>query len=413
MIGDGLVSWLAVLGVTTIGLVLSLPAWLVLAQCARARIATMPQRPPPGHRPRLAVVVPAHDEEGQLAATLESLVPQLETGDRLVVVAHNCKDATAVIADRSGVEVVALVDDARIGKGYALEAGFGHLAADPPALVVVVDADCVVEPHALDRLAATCTIEGHPAQALYRMEPPMPATWSARFAHLGWTLKNHTRPLGMAAMGRPCSLFGSGMALPWNLARVAPVAHGRLVEDMELALDLALAGHAPVFCPDALVTSRFPSRDRALGDQARRWEHGHVALIARRVPMALWQGLRRADRRLVWLALDTAVPPITWMAAALGVVVLAAGALAASTEGARALVAVIAAAWSALTLAALAGAVAIHARIAGTPLTAHDWLHAALHAAAKLPRMVGVVHARHMPWVRSERDQGPGRGNVR
>jgi hypothetical protein len=40
-------------------------------------------------RPRLAVLVPAHNEAAVIVATLETLRPQLRAGDRLLVVADN------------------------------------------------------------------------------------------------------------------------------------------------------------------------------------------------------------------------------------------------------------------------------------------------------------------------------------
>ena len=49
------------------------------------------------------------------------------------------------------------------------------------------------------------------------------------------------------------------MAFPWDVIRSANLANGFIVEDMKLGLDLALAGHSPVFCPSATVTSTFPT----------------------------------------------------------------------------------------------------------------------------------------------------------
>jgi hypothetical protein len=43
---------------------------------------------------------------------------------------------------------------------------------DPPEVVVIVDADCIVEPDALALLAADCAATGRPVQALYLMHAP-------------------------------------------------------------------------------------------------------------------------------------------------------------------------------------------------------------------------------------------------
>ncbi len=49
-------------------------------------------------RPSLGVLVPAHNEERVIQATLESIRSQLTEGDRLLVIADNCSDTTARIA---------------------------------------------------------------------------------------------------------------------------------------------------------------------------------------------------------------------------------------------------------------------------------------------------------------------------
>ena len=43
-------------------------------------------------------------------------------------------------------------DDKR-GKGFALDFGVGHLRANPPEVVIIVDADCLVQDGAIARLS--------------------------------------------------------------------------------------------------------------------------------------------------------------------------------------------------------------------------------------------------------------------
>src|SRR5262245_56284402 len=103
-------------------------------------------------RPSAVVLIPAHNEESGIAATLANIKPHLLTGDRLVVVADNCTDRTAEIATASGAEVFQRQDLTRSGKGYALDFGIRAIADSPPAVVVVIDADCLVQEGSMDRL---------------------------------------------------------------------------------------------------------------------------------------------------------------------------------------------------------------------------------------------------------------------
>src|SRR5262245_59099720 len=73
------------------------------------------------NRPRLAVLVPAHNESAGLLPALHVIQALLRAADRLLVVADNCSDDTAAIARAAGAEVAERNDLNRIGKGYALD----------------------------------------------------------------------------------------------------------------------------------------------------------------------------------------------------------------------------------------------------------------------------------------------------
>lgn len=357
-------------------------------------------------RPRLAVLVPAHNEAAGIAATLIALRPQLHREDRLLLVADNCSDDTALQAEAAGAEVVRREDAARRGKGYALDYGLRYLAADPPSLVVVMDADCEAEPGAIDRLARRSAATGRPVQALYLMDagagPAGGVPTMAAIAAFAWIVRNRVRPLGCLRLGLPCQLMGTGMALPWSLLQGVSLADGHIVEDIKLGLNLAEADAAPLFCPEARVRSRFPESTEGRRHQRRRWEHGHLGMMLGAVPGYLWRGLRRRNWALFALALDLCIPPL----ALLVLVIL--GALTTAT-----------AAWFmtgvtmplGLSLAAMAMVgVAVFSAWSGygrQTLGAGSLLLAPWYACVKLPLYLGFLVRRQVAWVRSER--GPGK----
>lgn len=280
----------------------------------------------------LAVLVPAHDEEEGLAATLASIGRQLQAGDRLVVVADNCTDRTAAIAQQAGAEVVERHDPARRGKGYALSAGIAHLSAAPPPVVIIVDADCTLAPHALDRLAEAAATSGGPIQGRYLMQAPVLGKLDLAVSEFAFTVKNHVRPLGLSRLGLPCQLTGSGMAFPWAVLAKADLANGHLVEDMKLGLDLARQGSAPRFCRDAVILSQFPQTRRGLDSQRRRWEGGHLAIIGTAV--GSFRNVRLVlQRAYVAMVLDVMVPPLTLLVLVLAMVWAACAVVALSGSG--------------------------------------------------------------------------------
>ena len=268
----------------------------------------------------LVVLVPAHNESAGVEPTLACIRAQLQAGDRCLVVADNCSDDTAERARQAGVEVVERQDSLRRGKGYALDFGLATLAAQAsvPQVVVIVDADCLLAPDALAILRRRCLASGRPVQALYLMKLSGPAALGRRFAEFAWRVKNRVRPRGSDGLGWPCQLTGTGMAFPWDALRQVNLAHGDLVEDMRLGVELALAGRAPVFAEEALVWSHFPETAQAEASQRRRWEHGHLALIARLAPPLLKHGLVRRDLPALGMALDLAVPPLAFLVLTIG-----------------------------------------------------------------------------------------------
>lgn len=263
--------------------------------------------------PRVAVIVPAHNESVGLLPTIADIRLQLAPTDRLLVVADNCVDDTADIATAAGAEVTIRHDLNRVGKGYALDCGLRYLAGDLPEIVIIIDADCALAHGSIDQLATTCAETGRPIQGLYLMKASDQGGINHRVAMFAWRVKNYVRPLGLKALNFPCQLMGSGMAFPRDVLGKVNLASGHLVEDLRLGLDLALAGSAPLFCPSAIITSRFPSTAAASKSQRQRWERGHLNVILKESLRLLSQAILLRKFELFILTVDMAVPPLSML----------------------------------------------------------------------------------------------------
>ena len=281
--------------------------------------------PSQGERRRLAVIVPAHNESAGILPTIDDIKEQLNAGDRLIVIADNCNDDTAAVALAAGAETIERNEPSKIGKGYALDYAVRHLALNPPAIVISIDADCRLSNGTIDCLARTCQAARRPIQALDLMTAPAGSPINYRVAEFAWRLKNWVRPLGLSALGLPCHLMGTGMAFPWELICSASVASGALVEDIKLGLDMAQAGNPPLFCPLACVTSSFPSSIDGARSQRKRWEEGHIRLIGISVPRLIIKSIFSRDFALLSLALDAMVPPLSLLAMLVAVMLFVTG----------------------------------------------------------------------------------------
>lgn len=101
---------------------------------------------------RVAVVIPALDEEASLPLVLRDLFAVPQEGFTLgpvVVVDNGSRDRTPQVARDGGAVVV---DEPRRGYGSACLAGLAHLIQDPPDVVVILDADYSDHPQELPRL---------------------------------------------------------------------------------------------------------------------------------------------------------------------------------------------------------------------------------------------------------------------
>jgi cellulose synthase/poly-beta-1,6-N-acetylglucosamine synthase-like glycosyltransferase len=300
---------------TVLCLLLLVPTLVFVAEVAAGCFLTLPRSKfLTSLDGRIAVLIPAHNESVGIIPTIGDIKQQLRPGDRIVVVADNCSDDTATIAASLGAEVSTRNDPTRIGKGYALDWGIDHLTADPPAIVIVIDADCRITAGAIDRLADTCAQSQRPVQSLYLMTAPAGSAINHQVAEFAWRVKNWVRPLGLSAMALPCQLVGSGMAFPWDIIRSADLSSGFIVEDLKLGLELATAGHPPIFCPSAVVTSTFPTSTQGAQTQRQRWEQGHIGLILTKSPALLFSAVKGWNTGLLALTLDLMVLPITLLA---------------------------------------------------------------------------------------------------
>jgi cellulose synthase/poly-beta-1,6-N-acetylglucosamine synthase-like glycosyltransferase len=153
-------SWGAVLG--AVGLALLLAAGVAVLEeriATRSRRSVDAERRPLSPRVVMAqtrgvfagpvtvtVLIPAHNEEDCIGATIASLQQQSHAPERIVVVADNCTDATVQIAEAAGVSVFPTVGNTK-KKAGALNQALAAILPDQGDndLVMVMDADTVLD----------------------------------------------------------------------------------------------------------------------------------------------------------------------------------------------------------------------------------------------------------------------------
>ena len=388
-----IVLWLAlsVLAIPVLVLLLQiLAATFLKPQTSTHKAQTMP---------RVAVLIPAHNESLVITQTLQSLVPQLNKNDQLIVVADNCTDDTATIAYNHGATVLERSHQTLRGKGYALDYGLQHLKAHPPEVLLIVDADCIVSANAVAQLSVACVATQRPIQGLYLMTAQPNPSIKARVVELAWLVKNKVRPLGFNALGLPCQLMGTGMAFLWKDINSINLASGHIVEDMKLGVDLARLNKAPIFLPETLVTSTFPPSQAATRSQRTRWEHGHLSVILTELPNLMFEAIKQQNIQMLGLACDLLVPPLAVLALLLLMMLSLSFLVAYSVADTLLLNASIA------LCTAFAAAIMLAWFNYGRHIISFKQLcYAPIYALIKLPLYIQFFINRQVEWVRSKRD---------
>jgi 1,2-diacylglycerol 3-beta-glucosyltransferase len=285
----------------------------ILGAAAAGRRPRTP-RDEAGERLRFTVLVPAHNEEAMIAATLASLRSIDYPPERwsVVVIADNCSDATAEVAARAGATVLERHDPANRGKGHALNWALDRLDVAADA-IAIVDADCDAQPNLLEELDLRLRDGAGAAQADYTVANPAASTSSAlRFA--AFALTNTVRPLGKDWLGLSSGLLGTGMAFRRSLLARHRFAADSLVEDADLHLRLVAAGERVAFVPETAVRSPMPTSRAVSRAQQTRWEGGRVDLLRTWSASLLGDAARHRDPVRLHAWLELLVPPQSLLA---------------------------------------------------------------------------------------------------
>ncbi len=260
--------------------------------------------PSPARPVRFTLIVCARNEARVIGQLLDDLLAQEYPRDalQLLVVAHNCEDATAAVAARPGVRVIE-AQTAQPGKRHAIRAALPHIPSDCEA-IGVLDADSRVDATFLAAVAAA--MEGETCIQVETVPQPSEGWLShgygldRRARNLLWWKPRENLGLGVTASG-------SGFFLRASMARqLVPELHA-VTEDLELTALLALAGHRVRFLSTTRIRLQEPHGLRPLVRQRARWARGHFGVARQVVPPLLARALR-GDLRAADLALYLVLP---------------------------------------------------------------------------------------------------------
>ena len=257
----------------------------------------------------LTVLVPAHNEEALIGRCVRSIMASSGPGVEVLVVAHNCTDATAIRAKDAGASVLVLDDPGQVGKGCALSHGFAATLLRPSHGVLVIDADSVIDPGVVERVRRRLSTGTAAMQCRYEMSCSKDRP-RERLTTLAFHAFNVIRPRGRARLGLSAGILGNGFALHREVLKSVPYNAHSIVEDLEYHLTLVRANIRVEFIDKAVVRGEMPVTVKGAKAQRERWEGGRLRVKRQWAP-TLMVDVLRGRARLIEPLLDLLALPIS------------------------------------------------------------------------------------------------------
>jgi 1,2-diacylglycerol 3-beta-glucosyltransferase len=308
-----------------------LAGYLLLLAAASQRARAKTNLPPGSPLSRFLIIIPAHDEEKMIGATLDSLA-QLDyptSHFQVHVIADNCSDSTAPIAQAKGAHLHVRQNRELVGKGYALQWLLEQIWQEdlPHDAILFLDADSLVSPNFLRVMSARLFRGEKVIQAYYAVRQPE-GSWNSALRYAALAVLHYLRPQGRMVLGGSAGLKGNGMVFDTQTIQHYRWS-GSLTEDIEQHMALVLNGERVTFAPDAVVLGEMPDTLEKMHSQHMRWERGRLETARTYVPLLLKNSARelksgRPQKSFLLFdaAMEHIIPPFSVLAAASGLTAL-------------------------------------------------------------------------------------------
>jgi cellulose synthase/poly-beta-1,6-N-acetylglucosamine synthase-like glycosyltransferase len=242
----------------------------VFISALAGRLKRTPKRYSSEDRYRICVLMPAYKEDAVIYNTALDALSQTYTKDKydVVVVADSLQPATLQKLRTLPIKVVEVFFD-KSTKAKALNWAFDELA-DNYDIAVILDADNVMEPDFLRKIAAEFE-QGEVAVQACRTAKNLNTSFAVLDA-ASERVNNHLFRRGYNALGLSSSFIGSGAAFDYKLIKETLSINKAIGGfDKFLQLDLIRTGHFIKYQPHALVYDEKVDNASNFQNQRRRW----------------------------------------------------------------------------------------------------------------------------------------------
>ncbi len=245
-----------------------------------------------------ALIVAAHNEELVISQIIDSLF-KLSYPKHLYdvfVIADNCTDNTAKIAQALGAKVHIRENNSKKGKGHALEWMFDRIFKMDQHYdaIAIFDADNLVSPNFLLEMNKQLC-KGHKVVQGYIDSKNPYDSWITCSYSIAFWLSNRIFQLPRYYLNLSCSLCGTGFCIDTAVLQNLKWGATCLTEDLEYTMKLALNGIRISWAHQAVVYDEKPLTFKQSWKQRKRWMRGHADCASRYLSPLFRQAFSKGD----------------------------------------------------------------------------------------------------------------------
>ncbi len=274
--------------IATVNIALAMLFFICYAYQAFYIAVPFVKKPTP-HRPaqqnRFAVLIAARNEAAVIGYLIDSIHAQTYDPERITVfvIADNCTDDTARVAQAAGAVVYKRNNTRRVGKGYALNELLHNIRRDYPDDLFdgffVFDADNVLDPHYIEEMNRTFS-DGYEIVTSYRNSKNYGDNWIS--AGYGLWFLRESKYLNNARMllHTSCAVGGTGFLFHRAvMERTGGWNFFLLTEDIEFTINRVVNGEKIGYCSRAVLYDEQPTSFRQSWNQRMRWAKGFLQVF--------------------------------------------------------------------------------------------------------------------------------------
>ena len=253
-----------------------------------------------------ALIVAAHNEESVIKEVVNSLYNLDYPKDLydVFVIADNCTDNTADVAEKAGANVYRRYDKNKRGKGFALEWMFNKIFKMDKKYdaVAIFDADNLVAKDFLNEMNRELLKGYKVVQGYLDSKNPFDTWITACYSASFWT-SNRMIQLARNKLGLSNQLGGTGFCVEVEILKELGWGATCLTEDLEFTCKLVLNGYKVGWAHEAVIYDEKPLTLAQSWNQRKRWMQGFADVSSR----YFFKLMKRAFTKFDFVAFDCAL----------------------------------------------------------------------------------------------------------